>query len=198
MMLFSRITPGLLAVTEELCSIIALIPHKITFVHKNEISRKSNRTGINSLGLTSEIQNTMICTMRDTSNPNRLELLLEGQRASIESAMAEAEAELLSLRSREAELIHLIRRARVALGQQDIDVSDTSQRPRTTLHDAMALVLREQGAPMSGKDLADEINRRGLYRQKDGSPVPLNQVHARANNYRDLFAKEGRRIGLKE
>lgn len=135
--------------------------------------------------------------MKDTPPRNRLEQLFEGQRESIESAMAEAEAELASLRSREAELIHMIRRARIALGQQDIDVVDSAPRPRTTLHQAMVTVLRAHGGPMSGKEIADEINRRGLYRQKDGSPVPLNQVHARANNYRDLFAKEGRQIGLK-
>jgi hypothetical protein len=135
--------------------------------------------------------------MRSTNGGGRLHELLEGQRPAWESAIEEAEAELVALREREAQLIELIHRARVALGQQNSDAADRFRAPRVTLHDAMATVLRERGRPLTGRELADEINRRGLYRQKDGSPVPLNQVHARASNYGDLFVKEDRRIGLR-
>ena len=39
---------------------------------------------------------------------------------------------------------------------------------------------------------------RGLYHKKDGSPVEINQVHARTNNYHDLFEKDGPLIRLRE
>lgn len=135
--------------------------------------------------------------MNSTNGGDRLQQLLEGQRPAWESAIEEAEAELVGLRSREAQLIELIHRARVALGQQDAGLADGPGASRATLHDAMATVLRERGQPLTGRELADEINRRGLYRQKDGSPVPLNQVHARASNYSDLFVKQDGRIGLR-
>lgn len=134
--------------------------------------------------------------MSSTNGGDRLEQLLEGQRPAWESAIEEAEAELVGLRRREAQLIELIRRARVALGQQDAIAADGPAASRATLHDAMATVLREHGEPLTGRELADEINRRGLYRQRDGSPVPLNQVHARASNYSNRFVKQGGRIGL--
>jgi hypothetical protein len=42
---------------------------------------------------------------------------------------------------------------------------------------------------MTARALADAVNGRGLYRKKDGSPVEINQVRARTNNYHDLFRK---------
>ena len=134
--------------------------------------------------------------MEDTQTAqSRLGQLLEDQRPQLEAGIAEAEAQLLNLRAREAELLQHIRRARLALGEHLAE--EESFKRRMTLHEAMRLVLREHGEPMAGKDLAAEINRRGLYGQKDGSPVPLNQVHARASNYGDLFVgKDGRRIWL--
>jgi hypothetical protein len=67
-----------------------------------------------------------------------------------------------------------------------------------TLHDAIVLVLRERGEkPMTARELADTVNERGLYRKRDGSPVEVNQVHARANNYEELFEKDGPIIRLR-
>ncbi len=51
---------------------------------------------------------------------------------------------------------------------------------------------------MTARELADSVNRRRLYRKRDGSPVEVNQVHARINNYGDLFEKDGSKIRLKE
>jgi hypothetical protein len=68
-----------------------------------------------------------------------------------------------------------------------------------TLHDALARVLEDIGNEwMTARELADEVNRRGLYRKRDGSPVEVNQVHARTNNYEDLFEKNGPKIRLKK
>ena len=65
-----------------------------------------------------------------------------------------------------------------------------------TLHEAIAVVLRE-GAKMS-RELADEINRRNLYRRKDGRPLPANQVSARVRAYGALFERKGEMIFLKQ
>lgn len=45
-------------------------------------------------------------------------------------------------------------------------------------------------------DLAARINSRRLYRMRDGRPVEAQQIHARVNNYSDLFEKEGTFIRL--
>lgn len=64
-----------------------------------------------------------------------------------------------------------------------------------TLHEAIAVVLRK-GAKTS-RELADEINRRNLYRRKDGRPLPANQVSARVRAYGCLFERKGKMIFLK-
>ncbi|OUN59005.1 hypothetical protein [Alistipes sp. An66] len=65
-----------------------------------------------------------------------------------------------------------------------------------TLHEAIAVVLRE-GAKTS-RELADEINRRNLYRRKDGRPLPANQVSARIRAYGALFERKGKMIFLSQ
>ena len=68
-----------------------------------------------------------------------------------------------------------------------------------TLHEALVRVLENAGNEwMTARELADAVNRRGLYHKRDGSPVEVNQVHARTNNYGDLFEKSGSKIRLKE
>jgi hypothetical protein len=66
-----------------------------------------------------------------------------------------------------------------------------------TLHVAMVEVLRQ--APerrLRATDLALEINRRGLYRMRDGRPVEAQQVHARVGHNPHLFIREGTFIKL--
>lgn len=68
---------------------------------------------------------------------------------------------------------------------------------RMSLHDAMRTVL--SSAPkrrMTAGDLAREINRRGLYKMRDGRPVEPQQIHARVGNYPELFDRNDRGIGL--
>lgn len=68
----------------------------------------------------------------------------------------------------------------------------TPASPPTTLHEAMVEVLKDcQGGMMRANDLAAEINRRRLYRMRDGRPVEAQQIHARVGNYPHLFEKEG-------
>jgi len=50
-----------------------------------------------------------------------------------------------------------------------------------TLHEEMADILRTHGNPMYIVDLANAVNRRGIYRKRDGSAVTRNQISARIN-----------------
>lgn len=66
----------------------------------------------------------------------------------------------------------------------------TIQRPSLTLHQAMALVLRDcTDRTVDQVFLAAEINRRRLYWQKNGNPLRLSQIGPRAKNYPHLFEK---------
>jgi hypothetical protein len=62
-----------------------------------------------------------------------------------------------------------------------------------TLHDAIDMVLSTRATGMTPRELAAEINRRGLYiRPSDGQPVPSRQINARVANktYRDRYRKD--------
>lgn len=66
-----------------------------------------------------------------------------------------------------------------------------------TLHQAMSEVLRSSHEQMMrAADLATEIDRRGLYKMRDGRPVEAQQIHARVGNYPHLFSKVGTFITL--
>lgn len=82
----------------------------------------------------------------------------------------------------------------LALTQKDTTVSQATGK---TLHDAMASVLANQPYGLRAGDLAAEINRRGLYRMRDGRAVEPQQIHARVGSYSDLFVREGTFIKLK-
>ena len=74
--------------------------------------------------------------------------------------------------------------------------SSADAEPRTTLHEAMRLVLQSApGQRMPATEIAREINRRGLYKMRDGRPVEPQQIHARAGNYGG-FNRNDRGIGL--
>lgn len=60
------------------------------------------------------------------------------------------------------------------------------------LHEAIDAVLADRQAGMTARELADEINRRGLYARADGQPVPSVQISARVGNktYRDRYRRD--------
>jgi hypothetical protein len=66
------------------------------------------------------------------------------------------------------------------------------------LHDAMILVLKENGSPMHPEDIAAAVNRRTLYIKRDRSPVDKNQISARTSNNQQIFTREDGLIGLLE
>jgi len=67
-----------------------------------------------------------------------------------------------------------------------------------TLHEAIMIILREHGSPMSTRAIADELNRRKLYSKKDGSSINDFQVHGRTRNHPDIFCRTGSRVSLLE
>jgi hypothetical protein len=130
---------------------------------------------------------------------------LERSRQMIEEALIEARAELDTIEARRRELVEQIRQAEAILGGglPTPPVEPPPPAPEgagaLTLHEALARVLEDAGNEgLTGRELTDAVNRRGLYRKRNGSPVEVNQVHARINNYSDLFEKDGPKIRLKE
>jgi hypothetical protein len=133
-----------------------------------------------------------------------LERALNANRPEVERELAKAEEELDELRARQRRLEGAIRRARLVLGIEPVIETAESvvagpQDRRLPLHEAMARVLREQGnRAMTARELAEEVNRAGLYETRDGSPVEMGQIHARAHNYERLFVRAGGGIQLRE
>lgn len=122
---------------------------------------------------------------------DQLERALNSNRGAIQEGLSAAQAELDHLQARSRQLEELIARAKSALGERSS--------ARITLHEALALVLRENGNPWtSAGELAAEVRRRGLYSKRDGSRLEVNQVHARTNNYPALFEKSAGKIRLRE
>jgi len=58
-----------------------------------------------------------------------------------------------------------------------------------TLHEAIEKVLKESGRPMSAAEIADVVNKQGLYSRGDKNPVPSSQIHARVKNYPSWFSR---------
>ena len=120
--------------------------------------------------------------------------VLEDTRPAIESALAEAEQELVELNDRRAELEGLIARARSVL-TDDQEPTHAAPAQRLTLHQAMELVLDDRhNRWMTVHELADAINQRKLYEKRDRSAVEPSQIHARANKYPSRFEKDGPRV----
>jgi hypothetical protein len=116
----------------------------------------------------------------------------------VEEALVDAHSELEALRAREFELIRLIERAEAALGERPSPEA-SSQAANLTLHDALVQVLSESPDEwMTVHELTQAVNERGLYHKRDGSPVEANQVHARTNNYRAIFEKDGASVRLRK
>jgi hypothetical protein len=120
----------------------------------------------------------------------RLERAMQFDRVELQVGIDEAEAEVARLKTEISQKEALIRKARALLEGGTADLSDGASGARLTLHEAMRRVLlEEENAPMAARALADEVNRRDLYKKRDGTPVEINQIHARVNNYPQIFKK---------
>jgi hypothetical protein len=76
-----------------------------------------------------------------------------------------------------------------------VGANETPDMPGLALHEAMQEVLAEKDC-RSATEIASEINKRGLYFQRDGGQVPASQISARANNYPNLFVRAKDKICL--
>jgi hypothetical protein len=124
---------------------------------------------------------------------------MQFDRAEVQAGIDEAEAEVDRLKTEISQKEALIRKARALLEGGTADLSEGASGSRLTLHEAMRRVLLErENAPMSARALADEVNQRDLYKKRDGSPVEINQIHARVNNYPQIFKKSEQGIFLVE
>jgi hypothetical protein len=65
-----------------------------------------------------------------------------------------------------------------------------------TLHDAILIVLKDKGFPMTTREIAKEINEKRLYNKKDKSPITDFQVHGRTKNYPSVFMRKGTQVSL--
>jgi len=66
-----------------------------------------------------------------------------------------------------------------------------------TLHEAIVRVLQTKGKSMTTQEIADELNRNGLYSKRDGSTITDFQIHGRTRNYGHLFLREGSNVSLR-
>lgn len=123
-----------------------------------------------------------------------LDAALQERNAALEEVLRKAEEELEVCRARCSELERAIGRTRALINPPEAGRPAPTGPARITLHEAMRQVLSEGGNEgLTGRELVDTINSRGLYRQRAGTPVTINQVHARARNYGHMFARrEGR------
>lgn len=67
---------------------------------------------------------------------------------------------------------------------------------KMTLHEAIRIVLSEDGDGMCSAVIADRINHRKLYYRQDRTAIRASQISARANKYPSLFRRKDNRICL--
>jgi len=65
-----------------------------------------------------------------------------------------------------------------------------------TLHEAIIIILSDSGRKMTTREIADELDKKKLYKKKDGSIITDYQVHGRTKNYPKLFNREGSMVSL--
>lgn len=121
--------------------------------------------------------------------------------AHVDEIVADLERARRDLAHRQREVAELDRRVGqleglLALVEPDSLIDGVAHDDGMTLHEAMVVVLRDAERGLRAGDLAAEINRRRLYRMRDGRPVEAQQIHARVGNYGHLFRKAGSSILL--
>ena len=68
-----------------------------------------------------------------------------------------------------------------------------------TLHEAMIKAINELGGVKQHiQDVTDYINTRHLYSRGDNATLPVNQVSARLNRYKNIFGRADGYIWIKD
>jgi hypothetical protein len=65
-----------------------------------------------------------------------------------------------------------------------------------TLHKAIEQILQDKGQDMTTDEIAQELNKNGLYQKKDGTEISDFQIHGRTKNYPHLFNRNGKIVSL--
>ena len=68
-----------------------------------------------------------------------------------------------------------------------------------TLHEEIqAILMANDNKGMSYREIADEVNRRGIYRKRNGTNMQADQIRARINKkkYSHLFEKKQEDTGV--
>jgi len=71
-----------------------------------------------------------------------------------------------------------------------------NKKENMTLHEAIEKLLRQNGRPMTTQQIADELNKNGWYKKKDGSKITAYQIHGRTKNYPNIFHRDGSTVSL--
>ena len=64
------------------------------------------------------------------------------------------------------------------------------------IEEAIVYVMVKRNGGMTTDQIADDINRQGQHKRKDGQPVTSNQVYATICRFPEMFTKEAGRIML--
>lgn len=124
-------------------------------------------------------------SLRDEFELNQ-ETLSAAEKAAFIKAIAEARKNKLK---ESAELAVLLKKGWNEDGEdedkQQINISTPMSELK--LHEAIELVIKEAGKPLTFTEIAKQINARNLYSRKDGAPVPASQISARIKNYPSWF-----------
>jgi hypothetical protein len=64
--------------------------------------------------------------------------------------------------------------------------------------DAIELILREAGRPLRAREIADEVNRRGVYQRGNGRPLPTYQVSSVVHGLPGRFSVAAGHISINE
>ena len=171
--------------------IIRFAPRVVCFNGKNAYNAFAGRKA-NSFGLTTDkIGTSLVFVVPSTSGRVRESQEFDGKTrwkwfetlAELATTSPAASVEGRTLEAKERTTVKATR----------------DKQERLTLHEEIEAILRANGNRwMSTKELADEVNRRGRYSKRDGSPVTPYQVHGRTRGrYSDRFERDGSRVRLR-
>ena len=123
--------------------------------------------------------------LRDEFELNQ-ETLGPAEKAAYVKAIAEARKNKMK---ESAELAVLLKKGWNEDGdEEDSQTTNTFKAmSELKLHEAIEMVIKEAGKPLTFTEIAKQINARKLYSRKDGAPVPASQISARIKNYPSWF-----------
>ena len=123
--------------------------------------------------------------LRDEFDLNQ-ETLSPAEKAAYVRAIAEARKNKMK---ESAELAILLKKGWNEDGDEEEKQTINTLKPMSELklHEAIEMVIKEAGKPLTFTEIAKQINARKLYSRKDGAPVPASQISARIKNYPSWF-----------